>query len=222
LRAACIIQARLGSTRLPAKVLLPLPTGRTVLEEVIHRCQQIEMLCRPELVIRPLLVVVAIPETPDNDELAHVAGRAGAIVVRGPEHDVLARYVKAAEAVGADVIMRITADCPLLDPQTCEAVLELFQKSGADYASNVWPARHYPQGWDCEVFTMQALRKAHAEATDAYDREHVTPFLQRSPDINRVMLKDMQDRSHIRWTLDTAEDYEAICAEFERREREAA
>src|ERR1041385_9116254 len=133
---AVIVQARLGSTRLPAKVLLPLPTGRTVLEEVLFRCKQIPGVG---------VVVCAIPEseTPHRDPgmiakewaalkalfvnapdmLAERALQQADVVVRGPEHDVLARYVKAAETVKADIIMQITADCPLIDPQVCGQVL---------------------------------------------------------------------------------------------------
>lgn len=207
---ACIIQARLRSTRLPAKVLLPLPTGRTVLEEVIYRCKQIKGVDA---------VVVAIPDTPENDIIASVACRTA--VVRGPEHDVLARYAKAASEVNADVIMRITSDCPLVDPEVSGQVLRLV--GGVGYASNCWPAREHPHGLDCEVFTRDLLSMANNEATDAYDREHVTPFIQRNCRVEgSALLKSMVDRSHIRWTLDTIEDYVTIWDEFQRREKEAA
>ena len=231
--AACIIQARLGSSRLPAKTMLRLPSGSCVLEEVIRRCWHIKGIG---------VVAVAAPDTQENDIIADVARRARTVCVRGPEHDVLARYYKAADELGADIVMRITSDCPLLDVDTCGAVLKLRETTGADYVSNSWPSRHFPHGWDCEVFTREALELADAsvprvaygagevtwgidsaDATQAlYDREHVTPWLQRSPDIKRAFLKDMQDRSHIRWTLDTLADYKVIWDEFVRREKEAA
>ena len=241
-----IVQARLGSTRLPAKVLLPLPTGRTVLEEVLYRAKQIPGVD---------VVVAAIPDTAENDIVEAMALRElerlnadrdrhdlvafGSTrvhrTVRGPEHDVLARYVKAAEAVKADVIMRITADCPLIDPKVCGAVLALRDSQLADYASNAWPARSYPHGLDCEVFTRALLELANAHCDCGHmidgrgtrhvenpDREHVTPWMQRQPDLRRAHLKGLDDRSHLRWTLDTLEDYTRIWGVIEEQTREAA
>jgi spore coat polysaccharide biosynthesis protein SpsF len=213
MKTVAIIQARLGSTRLPAKVLLPLPTGRVVLQEVIHRCQQIQGIDA---------VVVAIPATADNDLLLPFAS-AAAMVVRGPEHDVLARYWEAAKAAEADVIMRITADCPLLDPQTCTETLDLYRKHGPGYVSNAWPVREYPHGWDCEVFSREALELAHFNATDYEDREHVTPYMKRTQ--CKAFLKARVDRSHLRWTLDALDDYVRIVDVFNRPnhwQREAA
>lgn len=252
---AAIVQARLGSSRLPAKVLLPLPTGRTVLEEVICRCKMIKGVN---------VVVVAIPDTAENDIIEAFATR-GLLnhenvenfskfhVVRGPEHDVLSRYVKAAASVDADIVMRITADCPLIDVATCEALLDLFHyyddtpfafrldaADKVDYASNCWPARHFPHGWDCEVFTREILMRAHMEIPSlrttaktsdgglvgldnprGLDREHAgCPWMQKNG--KTALLKSMEDRSHIRWTLDTLADYKVIWDEFARREREAA
>ncbi len=197
---AAIVQARLGSTRLPAKVLLPLPTGRTVLEEVFHRCGQIPGVD---------VVVCAIPDTPDNDILLD----ATCIIdrwVRGPEQDVLARYAKAAEAAGADVIMRITADCPLINPIVCHSVLSEIEMSGVDYASNTMP-RTWPQGLDCQVFTRNLLKRADVLATDPDHREHVCPWMERVPTPSkRANVTAPEDRSQLRWTLDTLEDYVRI------------
>ena len=236
---AVIVQARLGSTRLPAKVLLPLPTGRTVIEEVIYLCKQINGVD---------VVVVAIPDTAENDIVAeHVKDLAdiyilptnnpthkvkfsvgcprdgkGVIVMRGPEHDVLARYAKAAELVDASVIMRITADCPLIDPEVCAKVLREVTEGGADYASNV-ERRSYPQGFDCQVVTRYMLDWANEHATEAYDREHVLTIIERlaGPGFRKVNVSASPDRSHIRWTLDTLEDYVRIWSEFKRREEAA-
>jgi spore coat polysaccharide biosynthesis protein SpsF len=217
---AVIVQARLRSTRLPAKVLLPLPTGRTVLEEVLYRCKQIPGVD---------LVGCAIPDTPDNEALGAAAlkacmdGARGVFLCYGPEHDVLARYLQAANFCGADIIVRITADCPLLDPDVCGEVVKLRDKTGADYAANCWPARSYPHGFDCEVFTIEALRLADSVTTDASDREHVGPAIQKVlPNAKRALLKALDDRSHIRWTLDTLDDYVTIWDEFQRRELAAA
>ena len=211
---ACIVQARLGSTRLPAKILLPLPTERTVLEEVLHRCRRIPGVD---------VVVAAIPDTPENDILLGFINRSGQFhAFRGPEHDVLARYAKAAEAVNAGVIMRITADCPLIDVSTCGQMLAWFKSSVFDYASNSWPAREFPQGWDCEIFTRDTLMRAHEAAIDPSDREHVCPHMQRNENLLRGYFKPLQDRSHLRWTLDTLEDYIRIWGVFEQQILEAA
>lgn len=218
MKVACVIQARLGSTRLPAKVLLPLPTGRTVLEEVIHRCKLIKGVD---------VVAVAIPDTPENDILDRLlwkwAAQYDVKVVRGPEHDVLARYAKAATEVGADVVMRITADCPLIDPDVCSKVLRELVERNADYATNV-ERRSYPQGYDCQAVKRSTLDWASENATEPYDREHVFSILERlfSTGYQRINVSDYPDRSHIRWTLDTLTDYVTIWKEFERREREAA
>lgn len=244
---ACIVQARLGSSRLPAKVLLPLPSGRLVVEEVLHRCKQIPSID---------IVVLAIPDTSENDILGLVPLSArcreegelfNVKIVRGPEHDVLARYAKAAAAVNADVILRITSDCPLLDPQVCGDLLKLRERTNAGFASNSWPARSYPVGFDCEVFTREVLeraeetiakpvegegmlsavagniREAAAINRALADREHAgCGWMQRQDDIKKALLKAMDDRSHLRWTLDTKDDFVTIWNEFERQMREAA
>jgi len=198
---ACIIQARLGSSRLPAKVLLPLPTGRTVLEEVIYRCYAIKNADH---------VVVA---TPMKDKSVITFNAMDAIVVGGTEHNVLARYYQAACRVNADTIMRITADCPMIDPNVCAGVLAMHKGMGVHYTSNIWPKRLYPPGYDCEVFSMEALAAAHyTENKTLEEMEHVTPLIrlygiahgyaQYVPPFEEI---DKRPR-----TLDTIEDYRRI------------
>ncbi len=225
MKVAAIVQARLGSTRLPAKVLLPLPTGRCVLEEVIHRCKQIQGVD---------VVVVAIPDTPENDIIVELMPGIMAsyikrridppIIVRGPENDVLERYQRAAFQVDADVVIRITADCPLLDSNLCTAMLNTFINRRLHYVSNAWPVREVPHGYDCEIFTYDLLYSALIHAEEAYDREHVTPWMQKHSQKSGgfMIWKAMPDQSHIRLTLDTIKDYTAIWNEFKRREKEAA
>lgn len=166
------------------------------------------------------VVVCAIPDTAENDILAEMAQPF--MVVRGPEHDVLTRYVKAANEVDAKVIIRITADCPLIDPDVCGFVLSEFNRCNADYATNT-QRRSYPQGFDCQIASRYMLNWADTYAVEAYDREHVFPILERlsSPGFNAINVSSSPDRSHIRWTLDTQEDYEVICAELMRREEAA-
>jgi glutamate-1-semialdehyde 2,1-aminomutase/spore coat polysaccharide biosynthesis protein SpsF len=207
---ACIVQARLGSTRLPAKVLLPLPTGRTVIQEVIHRCHQIPGVD---------YIVVAIPDTPENVILARHIGMA-APYIAGPEHDVLARYVVAVRSVpNCDVVMRITADCPLIDPQVCGRVLAKFNEDGLGYCSNTI-RRSWPKGLDCEVFSRAWLEMADKQATEPSDREHVCTIMHRFPHVQQVTT--VPDRSHLLWTLDTMEDYVRIWRLFEDRLRDEA
>lgn len=228
---AVIVQARLCSTRLPGKVLLPLPSGRTVLEECLYRCRKIKGVD---------VVVAAIADDSGSDILHYELGRkalspewevifphnkedlADLHIVRGPEHDVLARYVKAAEAVNADVILRVTSDCPLIDPAVCAEVLRRRELHNVDYACNNMPAT-YPHGYDCEAFTIEALRRANEPQNRILSREHVTCWMRTSPEISRFNLsKPGANESHIRVTLDTIQDYVDICAEMSHRAEKIA
>ena len=210
---ACIVQARLASTRLPAKVLLPLPTGRTVLEEVLFRCKQISGVS---------VVAAAVPDTSENSILMPFLIKARVPFFLGSEHDVLSRYNFAASELRADVIMRITSDCPLIDPEVCGKTLDLHCRISRGFVSNSWPTRTYPHGFDCEVFNADLLAEAHKNATEPEDREHVTRFFQRQPHIERACLSTQEDRSHLRWTLDTLKDYVVIWSVFQEQMREAA
>ena len=198
------MQARTGSTRLPGKVMMPL-AGHTVLEEVLCRCRAMPGID---------VVVCAIPEGPRDDALIALAEGSGAVVVRGSESEVLDRYAKAAETVGANIVMRITSDCPLIDPEICGSVLRLRASEAADYASNVLEPS-YPKGLDCEVFTATALAEAAAKASEVPDREHVTPWLIRAPHLKRVNLHSGDPRlARMRWTLDYPEDLAFVRAVF--------
>jgi spore coat polysaccharide biosynthesis protein SpsF len=191
----------MGSSRLPGKVLLPL-NGHTVVEEVIARCKRIKGLDG---------VVCAIPHTKENDRLARVVGEC----YRGPEHDVLSRYMGAAKKYGATVIMRITADCPLINPGLCGAVLEAQEQFNCDYSSNVEP-RTFPRGYDCEVFTLDALKRADEHSTPE-EREHVTPWMRRT-DLKKSNTGAAWNLEG-RLTLDTMDDYRVICAAFNEPEQ---
>ena len=203
-RVVIIVQARMASTRLPGKVLERL-AGETVLAQVLRRCSAIEgadELC------------CAVPQGADCDAVAEEAERCGATVFRGSESDVLERYHQAAVACRADVVMRITSDCPLIDPDICGRLLRLFKGQGLDYACNNAP-RGWPLGLDCEVFTAGALARAAAEATSPAEREHVTPWLRRHPGIRRASLDGPGgDLAALRWTLDTADDLAFLRAFF--------
>lgn len=203
---ACIIQARVGSTRLPGKVLEKL--GRaTVLEHVLRRCQAIPGVDE---------VVCATVEGPDGDAVAALARELGVTVYRGSEKDVLARYHGAAHAVNADIVMRVTSDCPLIDPDVCAAVLKLRREAQADYAANNMPPS-WPHGLDCEAFTIDALDEAIATATAAEDHEHVTPWIRRNRAYHRINLAGPGgELTGLRWTLDYPEDLAFLRALYER------
>lgn len=205
-RTACIIQARVGSTRLPGKVLETLGQA-SVLEHVLNRCRAIPGVDE---------VVCATIEGPDGHAVADLAEFRGFAVFRGSEKDVLARYHGAAHAVGAEVIMRVTSDCPLIDPQVCAAVLKLREEAEADYAANNMPPS-WPHGLDCEAFTIEALDEAFATATAAEDREHVTPWIRRNRAYHRVNLPGPGgDFIAHRWTLDYPEDLVLLRAIYDR------
>jgi len=203
---AVIVQARMGSTRLPGKVLMTLG-GRTVLEHVLRRCLAIA---------EADTVVCATTDRAADDAVATEAERLGAAVFRGDEADVLGRYLGAAREAGVDEILRVTSDCPLIDPELCGAVIALRRAEGVDYAANNMPPT-WPHGLDCEAFTTAALARADAEAGAPADREHVTPWLRRAEDVRRANLPvPGEPRPDYRWTLDTPEDYEALVRLFER------
>jgi glutamate-1-semialdehyde 2,1-aminomutase/spore coat polysaccharide biosynthesis protein SpsF len=204
LTTAVIVQARMGSSRLPGKVMQEL-AGRTVLHHVLERCRAIPGAD---------LVVCAMPDEVQSAPLEAVARECGATTFRGSEKDVLARYLGAARSVSADMLMRVTSDCPLIDPGVCGEVLALRAHEGADYAANNTP-RTYPHGLDCEAFTTAALAEADASTSEAYDHEHVTPWLRRAPHLKRANLSSGNPAiaSH-RWTLDYPEDLEFFRAVF--------
>jgi spore coat polysaccharide biosynthesis protein SpsF len=153
-------------------------------------------------------VVCAIPDKAAGNEILLSNARKYAKVYGGPEHDVLRRYLIVAEKISADIVMRITADCPLLSPELCGEVLAALKREGADYASNIQP-RTFPKGFDCEAFTMDTLRLADREDEE---REHVTTWMRHS-DIRRVNVTSPWQMDG-RLTLDTEDDYRVICAVF--------
>lgn len=214
MRRAAIIQARMGSTRLPGKVLMPLG-GTTVLGCVIERVRSAALDD----------VVVATSRLPDDDRVADFAAASGARVWRGDERDVLGRFQGAAADVDAEIVVRVTADCPLIDGALIAQMLGDFDHGDpADYLSNTL-TRTYPRGLDAEIFTRAALDRAAAEARLPYEREHVTPYLYRHPEIFRLVAytdPSGADRSSMRWTLDTPEDYAFLRAVFDRLAVQAA
>ena len=159
-------------------------------------------------------IVLATSDDPRNDVLARYVTGFGHTVYRGSETDVLDRYYRAAEAAAADTVVRITGDCPLIDPALVDEVCEAFAQGGVDYASNVDP-HTYPDGLDTEVFSFAALRTAWQEALAPREREHVTPYIRESSAFSRTSITCAPDRSSERWTVDDPDDFRVVRSVFE-------
>jgi spore coat polysaccharide biosynthesis protein SpsF len=203
---AAIIQARTGSSRLPGKVLMDI-AGKSVLERTVRRVQAARLLD---------LVAVATTTQRVDDAVAQEAGRLGLACTRGSEWDVLARYREAARQLGVDVIVRLTADCPLIDPSVVDLVVASFQAADPepDYASNVI-VRTYPRGLDVEIFSRASLEHIDPLAVEPHEREHVTPFFYLHPEqLRLVSVVNAVDYSALRWTLDTPADLEFVRAVY--------
>ena len=198
----CVVQARMGSSRLPGKVLRELG-GQPLLGLLLDRLARLD----PGVVSG---VVVATSDLVGDDPIVAFCADRGTPVVRGSERDVLGRYAQVLEAHRADHVVRITGDCPLTDPAIVSDVVALHLERGADYTCNVLP-RTFPKGLDVEVVRADALRTAAAEAVDDKEREHVTPFLYRRP--GRFVLANLRsgdDLGDLRWTVDNPEDLVAL------------
>ena len=199
-----VVQARMGSTRLPGKVLMEVG-GRPLLELLLARLAGSRRISRS---------VVATTRADEDDAIVACAGSLGIEVIRGDEQDVLSRFLDAADATGAQVVVRITADCPLVDPALVDSVVDALLSSGADYASNIDPPT-FPDGLDVEAMTASALRRSASLAT-VQDREHVTGALRRESCFRRVAVCAPSDESARRWTVDEAADLTVVRRIFSR------
>lgn len=198
-QTAVIVQARTGSSRLPNKVLAHLG-GRPLIEFLIERLQRCAVIDH---------IILATTDLRADDTLAALAQSIGVNVIRGSERDVLARFVLAAESSSATTLVRVTGDCPLVDPGLLEIVIAEFFKQEVDYLSNNYPPS-FPDGLDLEVFSREALFLAHAECTSSEQREHVTPWMRESGKLLTGCFKHCSDLSEMRWTVDEPEDLEVI------------
>ncbi len=203
-----VIQARTGSTRLPGKVMYPLD-GRPALDHVVTRTAHADSVDE---------VVVATSAEPTDDVIEQYAPTFGADVIRGSESNVLSRFEKAVEAHDPDIILRVTGDCPLIDPTTIDNVIAPVKDGNADYASNT-VSRTFPRGLDIEAFSCESFQKVIAAATTQAEREHVTPYYRGNShefetvniDSSRVFEDEQYiDRTDLRLTLDKADDYQLL------------
>jgi spore coat polysaccharide biosynthesis protein SpsF len=195
-----ILQARVSSTRFPAKVLKPLLGVPMIFRQLerIRDCRRLDGL------------VVATSTDPSDDPLVAECACRGVRVYRGSLDDVLDRFGGAAEAENADAIVRLTADCPLADWQVIDSAVGLFHGGAYDYVSNTEPPT-YPDGLDVEVISRRALREAAAEARLPSEREHVTPFIRKHPERYAIgQLVQVDDESDHRWTVDEVADFELV------------
>ncbi|MYL21514.1 NTP transferase domain-containing protein [Halobacillus litoralis] len=202
MKIVAVIQARMGSTRLPGKVLRKVG-GKTLLEYQVERVQRAS--CIDQL-------VVSTTVKPGDDEIERLCSRIGTACFRGSEEDVLERFYMTASHYEADVVIRITGDCPLMDPAVIDDVTSFFLDHYPQYpyVSNT-KIRTYPRGLDVEVFTFKALYHSHLIADDAYTREHVTAGMIRDTRLfkhNHLMYH--RDESGHRWTVDTEEDFQLV------------
>lgn len=194
-RVVAIVQARMGSTRLPGKVLMPV-LGKPLLQFELERLA----LCR-----RVSGIVLATSVDPADDPVAELGQRLGVSVYRGSDADVLDRYYQAAKLAGAKHVMRVTGDCPLLEPALCDQVVEAYFASGADYFAT---SPGHAEGLDCEVLSFAALEAAWRRSSAKAEREHVTLFVRRRPEEFTLRQLDApEDLGHYRLTVDEPEDF---------------
>ena len=203
MKVVAIVQARMGSTRLPNKVMKPIG-GVPMIELLLARLAKSKH-------IDQIVLATSIDER--NTPLVEHVQKLGYTCVRGSESDVLDRYLVAAQQAQADVVVRITGDCPLIDPALVDQVIAQFKSEGVDYLSNTVPPS-YPDGLDTEVFTFQALERAGRESQDPFDHEHVTPYLRKPGLYKTGAMQHSEDLSGLRWTVDEPADFEVVSQVF--------
>jgi spore coat polysaccharide biosynthesis protein SpsF len=201
-----VLQARMSSTRLPGKVLMPIVRAPMII-------RQIERVARSRRIDK---LVVATSTDPLDDAIETAVRKDGIAVHRGPLDNVLERFVGALDSHPADHVVRLTADCPLADPTVIDATIDLHLSSGADYTSNSPEGAAYPKGLDVEVITAAGLRRAAAEADSPEAREHVTWDVWNNPDRwSLAWLSDAPGEADVRWTVDRPDDYAFVAAVYD-------
>ena len=205
-----IIQARMQSSRLPGKVLLPL-RDKPMLEWVLLRAERSKRIDK--------CIVATTTDTAD-DPIEKWCGCNNTAVFRGSQYDVLDRYYRAAQKMDAHIIIRVTADCPLIDPELIDQLYDFYENEKADFASNRLPPpwhRTYPIGLDAEIVSMNWLQKAWKNAEEKFEREHVMPWFYDTPGRCKVSIMDNPiDYGSHRWTVDTPEDYAMMQSLFKK------
>lgn len=209
MKVVCLVQARVGSTRLPGKILKEI-CGKTILHHEIDRlkkCKEIDE------------IVIATTDKEDDDKIVNEAKKLSVKYFRGSENDVLSRFYYAAKENNADIVVRVTSDCPCIDFEILDKMLiyfkEKYKEKQVDYLSNTIK-RTYPRGYDIEIFTFSALEKSYINAKKEYEREHVTPYIyDKTNNFLKLSFENKEDYSEYRVTLDTIEDFIVIKNIFE-------
>lgn len=204
-----IIQARISSSRLPGKIMKDI-CNKPILYHVVERVKLSRLIDK---------VIVATCESSNNDVIRDLCKRENILCFSGNEDDVLDRYYQAAKSFDLsndDIIVRITSDCPMIDPQIIDKVIKAFLNEKADYASNVQRPT-FPDGLDCEVFTFTALAESWKNATMKSEREHVTQFMRKYPETFKIIsYENDTDLSNYRWTVDQEEDFQLVKEIYEK------
>lgn len=205
-----VIQARMGSTRLPGKVA-KLVLGKPMLSHQIGRIKHSKLVDK---------IVIATTDKAEDDKVEEIAKECGVACFRGSEKDVLDRFYKTAKMAGAETIVRLTGDCPFSDPLVIDEIIQFFFESGID---DTGTPENYPEGLDAEVFSFAALERAWKEAEKPSEREHVTPYLYNHPEIFKVkrlktgkLYQGSEDISKYHWSVDERQDFEFAVRIFER------
>ena len=209
MKVVCLVQARVGSTRLPGKILKEI-CGKTILHHEIDRlkkCKEIDE------------IVIATTDKEDDDKIVNEAKKLSVKYFRGSENDVLSRFYYAAKENNADIVVRVTSDCPCIDFEILDKMLiyfkDKYKEKQVEYLSNTIK-RTYPRGYDIEIFTFSALEKSYINAEKEYEREHVTPYIyDKTNNFLKLSFENKDDYSEYRVTLDTIEDFIVIKNIFE-------
>ena len=197
----CIIQARMGSTRLPGKVMMKVDKTNTILSHVINQLKNSKKIDR---------LIIATTDLQEDDIIVNHAKILKTDLFRGNAVDVLDRYYQCAKKFSSEIIVRITADNPLIDPDIVDDVINQFLKNSFDYITNANP-RTYPYGTEVEVFSFQALEEASNNAENPSEREHVTPYFHNNKEEFKISnIKLTENLSHLRWTVDRENDLKFV------------
>lgn len=203
MKVVAVVQARMGSTRLPNKVMKRIG-GVPMIELLLSRLSKSKEISE---------IIVATSDDPHNQPLVDHISSLGYRCFQGNENDVLDRYYHATKTAHADVVVRITGDCPLVDPELVDEIIRRFRAADVDYVSNVAPPT-FPDGLDTEVFSFVALERAAHEADKVFDREHVTPYLRESGKFRQASVQNDVDYSDLRWTVDEQVDFDVVSEVF--------
>lgn len=211
MKIGVIIQARMSSTRLPEKVMkeLPFGSGVTVLEQVIRRVKQSKKIDE---------IIIATTTDLEDNQIVKIAEKEKIKWFKGSKDNVLERYYLAAKENGLDVVVRITSDCPCIDAEVIDDVINLHFKSNSDYTSNSL-VRTFPHGLDTEVFSFKVLEEAYRNATEKFEKEHVTPYIYKTNKDNYKLscleAEGKFRKPEIRITIDTKKDYTLLCSVYD-------